>query len=631
MSFYHNYIGTLPIPNSEKEVLLDAKILSEHHLYLNLIHYLSPAFPQVSAAQVETLSLSSYLYFRFLISFDQLIDSSRYSLSEMRMGFEFYEKAMRGLAGLYPDDSPFWGLFSSLKTTYFTSIISEKKGSLRKSEMTPELFQEIAIGKSAMSFAAVDSLACLAGSYLMRDELIDSIRQLHIGLQYMDDIDDFKVDFKEGQWTFPMYLTQNYLKENGIITQDPTLLHTYLYVSGIAQKNLGLAIEHFEKSARIASSAGLLSFVSFLEKQIRSCQSHLQEVENLFLKTEIKSLKSFAVVKNNSLDSSLENALSYLEKTMDDSFEWTDFMTSAGQSTCWTSAYIGMQLAECPTTHSILKPVLQKVISTASNSFNEAMIQDGDSSSFLVGFLQKMGHATDLSHREWLEFMNTDGGWITYRDPMALREKLDLSSSVSVEGWTNSHACVTSAAAYVLASIPSLRLDYEITCLHLATLLENKNHWSSYWWTSDVYATSFAIQALTLHPELKNRCETPALWLANEQEASGYWSNPATEEPSAFYTALAIKALKSYDEKAFDKSIAKGMEWLLKNQMTDGSWQTSRILRIPATDVLDPSTVKRWRKSSFGVNCIVDDHNRLFTTSTVLNTLYQLTKSAVSC
>jgi hypothetical protein len=631
MSFYHNYIGTLSIPTAEKEALLDPKMLSEHHLYLHLISYLAPAFPEISAAQLESLSLSSYLYFRFLLSFDQLIDTSRFSLSEMRLGFEFYEKAIRGLAALYPNDSPFWEQFSSLKSRYFTSLISEKKGSTNKIEMTPEIFQEIAIGKSAMSLAAVDSLTCLAGSTAMRDELIDCISQLHIGLQYMDDIDDFKLDFKEGQWTYPMSLTHIYLKQNGIVTQDPTLLHTYLYVSGIAQKNLGLAIAHFEKSALIASSAGLSSFASFLEQQITSCQSHLQEVEDLFLKTEIKSQKSFSIVKNNSINSSLENALGYLEKNIDDSTEWTDFMTSAGQSTSWTSAYIGMQLAEINHSNPLLKPVLQKVLTNASNSFNEAMIQDGDSSSFLVGFQQKMGYSSDLSQRDWLAFMNADGGWVTYRDPMVLRKKLDIPFSISVEGWTNSHTCVSAAATYVLAGIPSLRLDYEISCLHMASLLENKNHWSSYWWTSDVYATSFAIQALAHHPEIKSRCESPALWLAHEQETSGYWSNPATQEPSAFYTALAIKALHVHNAKGFDKSIAKGVDWILKNQMTDGSWLTSRILRIPATDVLDPSTVKRWRKSSFGVNCIVDDHNRLFTTSTVLNTLHQLTKSTVSC
>ncbi len=630
MSFYHNYVGTLPIPATEKEALLDAKMLSEHHLYLHLIGYLAPAFPQVSSSQLEALSLSSYLYFRFLLSIDQLIDTSRFSLGEMRWGFEFYEKAMRGLAGLYPDDSPFWEKFSSLKMRYFSSLISEKKGSLKKIKMTPELFQEIAIGKSAMSLAAVDSLACLAGSASMRDELIDCISQLHIGLQYMDDIDDFKVDFKEGQWTYPMYLTQEYLKENGLIVQDPTLLHKYLYVSGIAQKNMRLAVAHFEKSADLATSAGLPLFVNFLEKQVSKCQFHLQEIENLFLKTQIKSEKSFELVEQNSLASAIQSALTYIEKNINDSFEWTDFLTSAGQSNTWTSSYVGMMIAEINSLHPILKLVLKRGDSLSSNAFNDSSIPDGDTVSFILGFQQASGIDVDPNLiTRWHEFMDEDGGWVTYRDQKALRLKLELPEETSLKGWTSSHACVTAAAAYVLAKIPSLRLDYEISCLYLATLLENKNRWTSYWWTSDIYATAFAMQALSHHPDFKSICEAPALWLIGEQHSSGCWPNPMTNESNAFYTALAIKSLIAYDAMSFQDSISKGVKWLLAHQTEDGSWQTNRILRIPATDVTDPSTITHWRKSSFGVNCLVDDHNRVFTTSTVLNALHHY--STASC
>jgi prenyltransferase beta subunit len=181
----------------------------------------------------------------------------------------------------------------------------------------------------------------------------------------------------------------------------------------------------------------------------------------------------------------------------------------------------------------------------------------------------------------------------------------------------------------VLAKIPSLRLDYEISCLHLATLLANKNRWTSYWWTSDIYATAFAMQALSHHPDFKSICEAPALWLIGEQHSSGYWPNPTTNESNAFYTALAIKSLITYDATSFQDSISKGVEWLLAHQTEDGSWQTNRILRIPATDVMDPSTITHWRKSSFGVNCYVDDHNRVFTTSTVLNALHHY--SITSC
>lgn len=630
MSFYHNYIGTLSIPTTEKEALLDAKMLSEHHLYLNLIYYLSPAFPQVTPAQVETLSLSSYLYFRFLISLDQLIDSSRFSLDEMRLGFEFYEKAMRGLALLYPEQSPFWELFSNLKKSYYATLASEKKGSRQKGEITQASFQETAIGKSSMSFAAVFALECLQDSQANHNLLIDCIKQLHLGLQYIDDIDDFKVDFKEGQWTYPMYLTQEYLKENGLIVQDPILLNKYLYVSGIAQKNMRLAVAHFEKSADLATSAGLPLFVSFLEKQVSKCQFHLQEIENLFLKTQIKSEKSFELVEENSLDSAIQSALAYLEKNINASFEWTDFLTSAGQSTTWTSSYVGMMLAEVNSLHPLLKSVLKRVDSLSSNAFNDSSLADGDTASFILGFQQASGIDVDPNLiTGWHEFMDEDGGWVTYRDQEALRLKLEIPEETSLKGWTSSHACVTAAAVYVLAKIPSLRLDYEISCLHLATLLANKNRWTSYWWTSDIYATAFAMQALSHHIDFKSICEAPALWLIGEQHSSGYWPNPTTNESNAFYTALAIKSLITYDATSFQDSISKGVEWLLAHQTEDGSWQTNRILRIPATDVMDPSTITHWRKSSFGVNCLVDDHNRVFTTSTVLNALHHY--SIASC
>jgi hypothetical protein len=355
-----------------------------------------------------------------------------------------------------------------------------------------------------MSFAAVFALECLQDSQANHDLLIDCITQLHLGLQYIDDIDDFKVDFKEGQWTYPMYLTQEYLKENGLIVQDPILLHKYLYVSGIAQKNMKLAGAHFEKSAHLAESAGLPLFVSFLEKQVNKCQFHLQEIEDLFLKTQMKAEKSFELVEENSLDSAIQSALCYLENNINASFEWTDFLTSAGQSTTWTSSYVGMMIAEVNRDHPLLKSVLNRVDSLTSTAFNDSSIADGDTTSFLLGFQQTAGIYLDPNlTSSWHEFMDEDGGWVTYRDQEALRHKLEIPEEISLKGWTSSHACVTAAAAYVLAKIPSLRLDYEISCLHLATLLENKDRWSSYWWTSDIYATSFAMQALSHHPGFK--------------------------------------------------------------------------------------------------------------------------------
>ena len=129
------------------------------------------------------------------------------------------------------------------------------------------------------------------------------------------------------------------------------------------------------------------------------------------------------------------------------------------------------------------------------------------------------------------------------------------------------------------------------------------------------------MQALNPQLEYNEHCAKACDWLLHNQHAAGSWINPFTKEQSAFYTALAIKALLIHNPKKYSHQLKKAVSWLIGQQTMDGSWQTSRILSIPATDVIDTSKITHWRKSSFGVNAVVDDHNRIFTTVTAANAL----------
>jgi hypothetical protein len=135
--------------------------------------------------------------------------------------------------------------------------------------------------------------------------------------------------------------------------------------------------------------------------------------------------------------------------------------------------------------------------------------------------------------------------------------------------------------------------------------------------------------ALANITEQKTTCENACKWLLTQQQPDGSWLNPPSAKPNAFYSALALNSLLAFDKTLHKSAIKKGVNWLQNNQTTDGSWQTDRILQIPATDVEKPQSVKNWRNSSFGVNCITDDHNRVFTTSTVLNFLATYQKSTL--
>jgi hypothetical protein len=296
-------------------------------------------------------------------------------------------------------------------------------------------------------------------------------------------------------------------------------------------------------------------------------------------------------------------------------------MTSAGAGKAWITSFVGYNLAEIDNKFSFLKNTIQTIKNSPYEflSYNHSIFQDGDSINFLLGFLSKMNEPTQTIKEGWLKFINENGGWQTYTDAEALRERLDLPSDISVEAWLSPKLCVSAVACYILDVLQDATTFNKTASF----LIENRtdNYWKSYWWTSPIYATSYAIMALSKKQYFNQICEESSEWLINLQAKNGFWLNPYNNSPNPFYTALALKALMSFDKKEYSDSINKGIRWLIDNQTTDGSWQSNRILQIPATDVEDVSSVKSWRNSSFGVNCVSDDYNRVFTTSMVVNCL----------
>jgi squalene cyclase len=300
-------------------------------------------------------------------------------------------------------------------------------------------------------------------------------------------------------------------------------------------------------------------------------------------------------------------------------------MTSMGMGKAWITNYVALQLAEIDKELPILSDLRTEILDKIEKfiSYNADIIQDGDSTNFLVGFLQEMDLLPGELVNSWYKFMDREsGGWRTYLDGKKLRELLELEEDISVDGWLSPKVCISAVSAYVLSKKEDSS-EFQKTCQYL---LNNKtgNHWDSYWWTSPIYATAFSLMALSKREEYYSDCVETADWLANLQEKEGFWQNPVGQFSSPFYTALALKTLFIFDKGRFKNQIDKGISWLLTHQTLDGSWQTNKILQIPATHIEDPKEVNNWRNSSFGVNCLSDDFNRNFTTSTVINCLATL-------
>lgn len=637
------FISSLQLPVELHQEVSADDLLQKHQFYLHLAQYLAPAFPAIARERLTRLTGYSYLYFRFLLGLDSLLDEkpgiAAQPTSKRLFGYlALHEQAVRGLAQLFAEDAAFWPAFEQCKHEYAAANLLEKQLAGQRAPFSLALFEQVAAGKSAVSYAMAYALASLSAEWQPVPALQQCLRYLHIAAQCLDDVEDFRQDWESGQFTYAHSLVEEYLAGKGLQIKQLSIrqVQSYFYTSGAAQQLLQQADSYYTASLRIAQELGLEELADYLGLLATRCQEYQKELEWLLQKTAIKARKSTeplhvgpVVASPVVIRAAINYAVQHLRSARDAHGRWTDFMTSAGPSVAWVTAYVGLQLAETPEGSQLAHDAFDASFALPG-AYNESMAQDGDSLSFAIGLRQRVwGEADARQLQTWLAHLRADGGWATYCHADRLRSRLALPPRVGVEAWLAPHACVTAAAACVLHLFPALAEQYQASCAYLAQQQQPAGCWHSYWWTSPIYATSFAVRALAPQAAYRAQCQAALHWLMVQQLPSGAWAGAAAAGGSAFYTALAIQALLTSDQPECLTAAELGVGWLLSQQTADGSWPTARVLRIPATDVAEPAEVKQWRPSSFGVNVVIDDHNRVFTTSTALNALSVFSRKAI--
>lgn len=603
--------------------------------YKNMYSYLKPAFPPIDPLNLQKLERASLLFFQSLLSFDNAIDKPQAPdfRNFIKDGFLLHELAIRELTDIFTSDSLFWKSFDLIKKKYFLALQIEDELINERKILSFDTFSKLAEGKSIFCTAAVDALCSITNDYSNEECLKNSILQLHIGFQFLDDIDDFSLDLKTNQPNLAVSMVRKYVQENGInISPENSIsYHKLLFISGTATNILEMSIQSFEKAVLKLKNIPLIEYKEYVHNYIIKCKKLIISIGQALLKAEQKkklSLNKITLSQQKSfktkLNSTVELAYKFLYSQLDNDYLWRDFLTSMGQSSFWVTGYVGFFLSEIRCSNHLLKKVAANLSNAEFTSYNNEMIQDADSSSFCIGFLSQQDKPiSDELIQNWIRHCNESGGWRTYLDINTLKKRLELPFDYSVTGWTKPHLCVTAAAANVLLHYKASFNDLlEKTLSFLANHQSLEGFWQSYWWTSPIYATSLALQAFVkagnkYHSEITKSIE----WLLSLQTKDGCWLNPYTNLPSAFYTALSIKALIVTRDSISNQAIEKGTNWLIENQYSDGSWQCQHILRIPSPDSENPELLKNWRKGSFGVNTIVDDHRRIFSTVTALNSL----------
>lgn len=293
---------------------------------------------------------------------------------------------------------------------------------------------------------------------------------------------------------------------------------------------------------------------------------------------------------------------------------WRDFLTLAGESTDWTTAYVGTHLS---TAAGCLQQVERAVEALLKDQHQDGgwgyhydVPTDADSTAYTLLFLKAIlgdHDALDNGARCLLAHQDPKGGGVaTYREPCRIREFMGLPESYSIRGWCAPHVEVTAAAGHAFAAL-GLRAPAEAAWRFVESRQRSDGSWRSYWWDLPHYPTwQAAIFARVM-----------SAWKPLAAAAS--WASVQPDDHSPFASALRIliSAAAGVSQNAFRKEI----QHLRRSQRTDGSWGTCPILRIPSSEVVECESDTVWRTDALGTGVVVRDQHRLYTTATCLAAL----------
>jgi squalene cyclase len=330
-----------------------------------------------------------------------------------------------------------------------------------------------------------------------------------------------------------------------------------------------------------------------------------------------------------SLSSAIESAIHFLEVWQWPGGYWIDFELEIGMSSQWVTAYIAHCLARADASSRSLSPALDWLLRTQHKEggwgYNRDIPPDGDVTANVLLFLAEYGRSI-LGEEELFRVADTlltyrsalDGGFITY---LSRTKKLGGGKPkffFEGSGWCISHLSVTALAAVSLYAVNPTKyaVVLEAAAGYIRQRQNPAGYWDDYWWLDRIYGTYWASRFLHM---LGYQTDTSHAvdWLVSINQGGNAWGNGLGDEVSPYHTAFAISTLMLLqDHPHLERLIQNGINWLLRNQRTDGSWISIPILLNPV-----PETHTPWQSTDASCCQAIADQYRLFTTATVLSAL----------
>jgi len=634
------YLDSIFINDAWKKQLTDQKLLgTQTQVYIYYPELFWVVFngygyePEI----LDKLCIAAYLYFISIILQDKLLDEdNNKNIQSLPLISFLQEETIKILLEIFPKQHKFWENWHYIREKYIESINFDKKTN------TPLAFSDyesFAINKSIYALAAIDCCYFVSdhqiNNKIIYKKLIKSHKLFSVAFQILDDFYDLAEDFENKQVNI---IIQNCFEEaikSNIILDTIDKLKKFFYLSGYARDILNKCETYFNNAVQeIESIPNMEMWKSLIDSQRLKVLRMLTNIniysKEVYAKTYFSNKKIQNVI---SLDDRIKKIEYFIIKQQNSNGSWSDMVTNQGISEVWTTGFITWNLSQNNTNrNSYVDLAIEYLFENRSLNlwgYNPNMIWDIDSS-FNVLFAIDQNNAIKKRDIDLLiGSQKPNGAFCTYVDDKDLKKYLGHKFQ-DFSGWTHEHICVSALALYFLCVSKKNNNAKNKLLNYLLPKQNNDGLWESYWWTSPLYSTAFIVKSLIIENyEKYNRIITSAINSILQLRNSNYSFGDSHDNESAFFTLLVLDMLCSSNItfNKYKEYVSLIMNWVLNNQLEDGSFHSSYILRIPSPEIKNPNKIKMWvTNNSKGVNVVKSDFMRLFTTSLAFQALNKYNK-----
>lgn len=641
-----SYLETVDVNETWRQRLMDEKklgITTQVYLFYPELFWNIFSDGHDSEAGEEELSklcIAGYLYFGSILLQDKLLDTRVVSGYESVLQISWMqEECLRILSTIFPPDAPFWNLWVERRNEYFSSVGLQTQ----ETPLTLSEYEHLADGKSAFGKVAIDccySLFKTKRNQAYHHRLVQSHAYFSMGVQVLDDIEDMEEDFNTRQINLVLQWARSKAREKSIPDLNNIRdIKKFVYVSGVYGNLIDLACDYLQKALHeikdIPKSEKWKACIQYkLRKALQRKQVFTIYTKELYAKMHYSTTP---LCEHNLVTPAgcLEKAMKFVFDQQEADGQWTDMVTNAGFSNVWTTGFVlsnvsGSEAYPAEKNKAIaflLENQIQHSLWGYSQRWNVA---DADSSTNVLMALYRNNVLDNRLIKQWIEKFKVEDGFTTYADEAILRQA--LPEFKNFDGWTRAHECVSALAFYFVSMLPgTCDEEYEQLKYILLGACDHDTLLEGYWWTSPLYASTYLVRGILAGEKTNTLSKTVTnvidrmLKKRNDDGSFG----TAFDRESAFYTALVLDMLCTTRNvySAYKKDADELATWLMHNQLTDGSFYPSYILRVPAPDIREPSDIENWStEAAMPVNVVKKDIMRLYTAAVVCSAMMKYNK-----